>query len=58
MACLSAVTGKAEIALDYLARAAGRGFKNPAVMEDPDLNSLHGNARFKEIVGEMTGASR
>ena len=56
LACLSAVTGKPEAALQYLDKAAERGYQYPAIMEDPDLNSLHDNARFKALAAKMTGS--
>jgi serine/threonine protein kinase/tetratricopeptide (TPR) repeat protein len=55
LACLSAATGKNEVALDYLEKAAANGFMNPAIMEDPDLNSLHGNARFQQLAARISG---
>jgi len=55
LACLSAVTGKPDTALDYLDRAAVHGHQYPYIMEDPDLNSLHENPRFKELARKLGG---
>jgi serine/threonine protein kinase/Tfp pilus assembly protein PilF len=58
LGCISAALGKSEVALNYLGQAADGGFAYPAIMEDPDLMSLHGDPRFREIVDEMNGFSR
>ena len=55
LACLSAASGKPDVALDYLDKAAGYGHKYPAIMEDPDLESLHDNARFRELAVQLGG---
>jgi adenylate cyclase len=53
-ACLFAVAGRHERALDCLEEARDVGFGNKAWLErDPDLEGLRRHPRFKEILAEM-----
>ncbi len=54
LACLNAVLGDEESALKHLRLAVENGFSNPYILEDPDLNSLRGNAEFERLVAMTT----
>ncbi len=52
-ACIEAIAGNTEAALDYLAEALAQAPGMRAwARRDPDLASLRGQARFEELVGE------
>lgn len=51
-ACLEAITGNTDAALENLAKAlAQRPDLHDWARRDPDLASLHGDPRFEELVG-------
>jgi len=54
IACLYALRGDADNALKYLEKAISklRGFNTARAKSDPDLENLHDDLRFKELVGE------
>ena len=55
-ACLEAIAGNAEAALEHLARAREQGFGDRTwAARDPDLASLHGDPRFEMLVGCAPG---
>ena len=49
LACLSALQGDRKQALERLRRAVDLGFRLPLLLEDPDLDSLRGDAEFEAI---------
>lgn len=50
LACIYALQNNKEKALDWLQKSIKKGFKDLEHMKkDPDLNSLHGDKRFKEL---------
>ena len=52
LACLRATEGDTRGALDALERAVGAGYAEWPVLEtDPDLASLRGEPRYRELVG-------
>ena len=53
LACLRAVQGSSEKALELLRQAVDDGFVSPVLRNDPDLDSLRGDARFAAIVAEV-----
>ncbi|MEO7367845.1 MAG: protein kinase [Gemmatimonadaceae bacterium] len=57
IACLHAVGGRRELALDHLERAMELGMRNVDwLMTDPDLQSLREDPRFKALVsGSVSG---
>jgi TolB-like protein/thioredoxin-like negative regulator of GroEL len=57
VACLYALEGESDKAIESLERAVGRGFGNRGWLDrDPDLDSLRGDPRFIELVdGIRTG---
>ena len=55
VACLYAVEGATDDALDCLEEVVRAGFRNPEWMErDPDLSSLRGLARFQAMLDGMS----
>jgi tetratricopeptide (TPR) repeat protein len=53
-ACMAAITKHSDDALQYLAKAINRGFKNAdRLLTDEDLKNLHGNPRFQQLVAEL-----
>ena len=53
LACVSALEGNSEEALNYLRESVRRGFAKPIIFTDSDLKSLHGNAEFEALLDEM-----
>jgi serine/threonine protein kinase/Flp pilus assembly protein TadD len=54
VACLNAVGGRAEEALNYLERAAQNGFGHREWIEhDPDLESLRSNPRYQALLNRL-----
>ena len=54
MACAAAQAKRKRDALDALERAIEHGYRDAAhTLADPDLNSLHGDRRFDELVARM-----
>jgi serine/threonine protein kinase/tetratricopeptide (TPR) repeat protein len=54
VACLYALEGEREKAIDFLEHALGAGFGNREWFErDPDLESLRGDARFMQLLERM-----
>ncbi len=54
VACLNAVGGRAEEALDYLERAAQNGFGHKEWIEhDPDLESLRSSPRYQALLNRL-----
>ena len=54
VACLNAVGGRAEPALDYLERAVQNGFGHKEWIEhDPDLESLRGSPRYQALLNRL-----
>lgn len=49
LACSYAQSGKKAMALRYLRLSATKGFAQPEMMDDPDLEPLRGEAEFNEI---------
>jgi adenylate cyclase len=59
LGCAFALLGRRERALELLDRAVHHGRGNLEWFEqDPDLDSLRGDARFEEIVGRLRSARR
>jgi tetratricopeptide (TPR) repeat protein len=58
LACLAARQGKTEPALDYLDALVAAGFRDPVLLEDPDLRPLHGLARFVEVARLLEDGAR
>jgi serine/threonine protein kinase/Tfp pilus assembly protein PilF len=58
LACLSALQGQRDEALDHLRGAVGHGFSSLWVTQDPDLASLHGDPEFEAIVEELERRNR
>ena len=52
LACLKSILGNASSALEYLEKALANGFDRVWAKQDPDLENLHNDPRFKELVGE------
>lgn len=51
LACFNALEGRKEAAFNWLEQAVEGGFFAPAkIKSDPDLTSLHADARFQEIL--------
>src|SRR5438445_10061333 len=51
MACIKALRGRSDAAIDYLERAASEGFTDFIHLEkDPDLTSLHALERYKAFI--------
>jgi hypothetical protein len=59
LACLYALEGKRDEAIECLAESVELGFDNVAwIAEDPDLASLHGDARYKALLEQMANMGR
>src|SRR2546421_2756650 len=59
MACVKALRGRSEAALDYLERSATEGFTDFIHIEkDSDLNSLHNLERYKKFVASKADWQR
>lgn len=57
MACVAALQGLREQALRLLNEAITRGHADPWILEDPDLESLHGDPEYEAIVSDLRGAA-
>jgi len=53
LACILALEGRNDRALEYLQRSLDSGFSNPIIFDDPDLESLRGNPEFEEMAREV-----
>jgi tetratricopeptide (TPR) repeat protein len=53
LACVSALDGHTDRALEELHRSLDAGFSNPIIFDDPDLASLRGTTEFEEMVAEV-----
>jgi hypothetical protein len=53
LACLDALRGEGEVALDRLREALDAGWAHPVIFEDPDFEALRGDPRFEAIVAEV-----
>ena len=58
VACVHAILGDRDSALDWLAQAAGNGFPCHAFFEkDPLLQSMHSEIRFRELIDRLRAES-
>ena len=58
-ACLEAIAGNPEIALDHLGKAlAQKPGDRPLAAQDPDLVSLHDHPRFQALIAAPSDAER
>ena len=53
LACVAALGGERDRAIDLLREAVDRGYGGPQIAEDSDLASLHGDPDFEAIVAEI-----
>jgi serine/threonine protein kinase/Flp pilus assembly protein TadD len=53
LACVAALLGNQETAIGFIRESIQRGFAKPLIFSDNDLSSLHGNAEFDSLLGEM-----
>ena len=53
LACIFALEGDKDRALEMLQLSLDAGFANPLIFDDPDLESLHGNPEFEEMAREV-----
>jgi tetratricopeptide (TPR) repeat protein len=53
IACVCALGGNNEEALEFLRRAVDNGFDEPAIAEDPNLDSIRGDPRFEALVARV-----
>jgi len=53
LACLAALGGEREQALDLLEEAVTTGWAAPVILDDPDLESLRGDPRLEAAVTEV-----
>jgi tetratricopeptide (TPR) repeat protein len=53
LACVAALTGERERALQLLREAVEGGFPFPFMVEDPDLDSLRGDPKFEAMLAEV-----
>jgi non-specific serine/threonine protein kinase/serine/threonine-protein kinase len=53
LACLDALEGDDETALERLGEAVAAGFARPVIFDDPDLESLRGDPAFEALVSEV-----
>ena len=52
IACCYALMGETDQAFNWLERAIGEGLEDRVfLLEDSDLNSLHGDPRWREVAG-------
>lgn len=59
LACLYALEGKRDEAIECLEECVELGFDNAAwIAEDPDLASLHGDGRYEALLERMTMMGR
>ena len=54
-ACIHAVSGLTEQAIDHLELARRTELTYAGIRDDPDLLSLHGDARFESIADALSG---
>jgi tetratricopeptide (TPR) repeat protein len=54
IACIKAVLKDFDSALNYLKKAIQKGFDKSEAWDDPDLESLHDDPRFVDLVGLQT----
>ena len=55
LACLDALEGNEETALERLRAAIDAGWATTRIFDDPDLDSLRGDSRFEAVVTEVKG---
>jgi non-specific serine/threonine protein kinase/serine/threonine-protein kinase len=53
LACIAALQGQREQALDHLREALDCGYDRESILEDPDFASLRGTPEFEGIVAEV-----
>jgi non-specific serine/threonine protein kinase/serine/threonine-protein kinase len=53
LACLAALEGDRDRALDLLRQSLESDFSSPILLDDPDLNTLHGDPEYEAIVEEV-----
>jgi hypothetical protein len=53
LACLDALEGNEETALERLREAIAAGWATTRILDDPDLDSLRGDPRFEALVAEV-----
>ena len=53
LACLDALEGDRETALERLRQAAAAGWARARIFDNPDLHSLRGDPRFEALVAEV-----
>jgi len=53
LACILALDGHTDRALERLQLSLDAGFKNPLIFDDPDLDILRGNPEFEEMIREV-----
>jgi non-specific serine/threonine protein kinase/serine/threonine-protein kinase len=53
LACLDALEGHEETALERLREAIDAGWATTRILDDPDLDSLRGDPRFEALVAEV-----
>jgi hypothetical protein len=55
LACLDALEGNEETALERLREAIDTGWATTRILDDPDLDSLRGDPRFEAVVADVKG---
>jgi non-specific serine/threonine protein kinase/serine/threonine-protein kinase len=53
LACISALDGRKDRALETLQSSLDAGFASPLIFDDPDLDVLRGDPDFEEMVNEV-----
>jgi non-specific serine/threonine protein kinase/serine/threonine-protein kinase len=53
LACYAAITGRRDEAMEHLRRRIRRGGPQAWMLDDPDLQSLHGDPEFEEIFAAL-----
>lgn len=58
IACARALSGETERAFEALTKSAKLGMNHAEITDDPDLASLHADARFAKLAGHIQAVSR